>query len=80
MASPGTTASGVRAWWLGLGQPAGPAQSADQHSIALLRTLRAVIRSLALRNNGIDSVVDATVTALLRASARPSLAAAEGLP
>ena len=94
----------VRAWWLGLGQPAGGG-SADPGAVAMLRTLRAVIRALALRNNGIDTDVDATaldaltlrldlggrpglradrgdglvrdigaatVTALLRASARPS--------
>ena len=95
----------VRAWWLGLGRPVGARRSADPAAVAMLRTLRAVIRALALRNNGIDTVVDvtvldgltlrpdlsgvpglraessgdlgrdlaaATVTALLRASARPS--------
>jgi predicted RNA-binding Zn ribbon-like protein len=95
----------VRAWWLGLGQPVGAARSADPGAVAVLRTLRAVIRAQALRHNGIDATVDAaaldglalrpdlggvpglrarssgdlardlgaaTVTALLRASARPS--------
>jgi len=95
----------VRAWWLGLGQPVGATRPADPGAVAILRTLRAVIRALALRNNGIDTAVDAaalddlalrpaltgvpglraessgdlardigaaTVTALLRASARPS--------
>lgn len=95
----------VRAWWLGLGQPAGTARRMDPGAVAVLRTLRAVIRALALRNNGIDTAVDtavldglalrpdlsgipglraessgdlardigaATVTSLLRASARPS--------
>jgi predicted RNA-binding Zn ribbon-like protein len=95
----------VRAWWLALGQPAGTVRSADRDAVAMLRTLRAVIRALALRNNGVDTAVDAaalhglalrpdlsgvpalraetsgdlardigaaTVTALLRASARPS--------
>ena len=49
----------VRAWWLGLGQPPGPPGSADPGAVAMLRTLRAVIRSLALRNNGFDTAVDA---------------------
>lgn len=95
----------VRAWWLALGQPADTARAADPDAVAMLRSLRAVIRALALRNNGIDTAVDAaalhdlalrpdlsglpglraatsgdlardigavTVTALLRASARPS--------
>jgi predicted RNA-binding Zn ribbon-like protein len=95
----------VRAWWLTLGQPARTARSADPGAVAMLRTLRAAIRALALRNNGIDTAMDAaalhglalrpdlsgvlalraetsgdlardigaaTVTALLRASARPS--------
>jgi predicted RNA-binding Zn ribbon-like protein len=95
----------VRAWWRGLGQPVGTSQSADPAAVAMLRTLRAVIRARALANNGIDTAVDhagldrlalrvdldgvtglraeptgdlardiaaATVTALLRAPARPS--------
>jgi predicted RNA-binding Zn ribbon-like protein len=95
----------VRAWWLGLGQPVGAAPRTDPGAVAVLRTLRAVIRTLALHNNGIDTAVDtavldglalrpdlsgipglraessgdlardigaATVTSLLRASARPS--------
>ena len=95
----------VRAWWHGLGQPVGAARRADPTAVAILRTLRAVIRAQALRHNGIDTAVDttalngltlrpdlndlpglraessgdlardvgaATVTALLRASARPS--------
>jgi predicted RNA-binding Zn ribbon-like protein len=92
----------VREWWRGLGQHTGSARGSD---VAMLRTLRAVIRARALAHNGIDTVVDhagleslalrvdldgamglradpagdlardvaaATVTALLRASARPS--------
>ena len=98
-----TDPGSVRTWWRGLGQGAGP--SADPVTVAMLRTLRAVIRARALANNGIDTDVDhtglaglalrvdltgavrlyaepagdlatgiaaATVTALLRASARPS--------
>lgn len=98
-------AASVRTWWRGLSRHPGPARSADPAAVAMLRTLRAVIRARALANNGIDSVVDpagleslalrvdldgamglraepagdlardiaaGTVTALLRASARPS--------
>jgi predicted RNA-binding Zn ribbon-like protein len=95
----------VRAWWRGLGRPVSMSRSADSAAVAMLRTLRAVIRARALANNGIDTEVEhsgldrlalrvdvgsvfglraattgdlardvaaATVTALLRASARPS--------
>ena len=99
-------ASSVRAWWRELGAPAStrPGRSAAPDSVALLRTLRGLIRGLALRNNGIESDLSrfdleplalrldlrggptlradipgdltrdigaATVTALLRAMARP---------
>ncbi|CAO5238713.1 CGNR zinc finger domain-containing protein [Frankia sp. AgKG'84/4] len=101
-------AAGMRTWWSGLGLalPAdgGPRRPDAAESLAMLRALRAVIRGLALRNNGFETEVDtavldgltlrldlggtpslradgpadlirdvgaATVTALLRANARP---------
>ncbi|MCK9893418.1 CGNR zinc finger domain-containing protein [Frankia sp. AgB32] len=101
-------AAGMRTWWsgLGLGLPAGadPRRPDAAEGLAMLRALRAVIRGLALRNNGVDTELDtavldgltlrldlrgapslradgpadlvrdvgaATVTALLRACARP---------
>jgi predicted RNA-binding Zn ribbon-like protein len=67
----------VRAWWLALGQPAGTARSADPGAVAMLRTLRAVIRALALRNNGIDTDVDAA--ALHGLALRPDLSGGPGL-
>jgi predicted RNA-binding Zn ribbon-like protein len=97
-------AASVRAWWRGIGPPR-RGRSGAGDSVAVLRDLRAVIRGLALRNNGIEpdparvSELDtltlrldlratpalradpsgdlagdigaATVTALLRAMARP---------
>lgn len=97
----------VRAWWRGLGAPARMTRTRHDATdgLAMLRTLRAVIRRLALCNNGIETDLDtsglddltlradlranpalcvdgpgglvrdvcaATVTALIRASARPS--------
>ena len=67
----------VRAWWLALGQPAGAARSADPDAVAMLRALRAVIRALALRNNGIDTTVDTTVLDGL--VLRPDLTGVPGL-
>jgi predicted RNA-binding Zn ribbon-like protein len=96
----------VRRWWRGLQTPISTRrpQSTSPEGPAMLRSLRAVIRGLALRNNGINTDVDtagladfalrpdlrgnlslhadgpadlahdicaATITALLRASARP---------
>lgn len=70
-------AAAVRAWWLGLGQPAGAPRHAGPGALAVLRTLRAVIRALALRNNGIDTTVD---TAVLDGLAlRPDLSGVPGL-
>lgn len=101
-----TDVAAVRRWWRDLEAPVrtGHARSDAPAGPAMLRTLRALIRGLALRNNGIDTAVDtaaldglalrpdlrgslslradgpddlardigaATVTALLRASARP---------
>jgi predicted RNA-binding Zn ribbon-like protein len=60
----------VRQWWRGLGGRSAP-RPADAEAVALLRTLRAVIRALALRNNGIDSAVDAA--ALDGPTLRPDL-------
>ncbi len=101
-------ADGMRIWWSGLGLdlPADgdPGRPDAAEGLAMLRALRAVIRGLALRNNGFETEVDtavldgftlrldldgtpslradgpadlvravgaATITALLRASARP---------
>ncbi|MFB9449187.1 CGNR zinc finger domain-containing protein [Dactylosporangium vinaceum] len=47
----------VRRWWRALGG-AGAARPASAEAVAVLRDLRAVIRALALRNNGIDARVD----------------------
>lgn len=101
LADPGA----MRAWWGGMSAPtcAGQAQLTLE-GLEMLRSLRAVIRRFALRNNGIETDVDtagpdglvlrpdlqgtpslradgpddlageicaATITALLRASARP---------
>ena len=51
-----TDAGSVRAWWRGLGTPVPTrhGRSDAAQSVALLRTLRALIRGLALRNNGIE--------------------------
>jgi len=46
-----TDATSVRSWWHGLGAPV---TSESVESIAVLRALRALIRGLALRNNGIE--------------------------
>ena len=49
-------AGSVRVWWRGLGGP-GPTRrgrSETPESVAMLRTLRVLIRGLALRNNGIE--------------------------
>jgi predicted RNA-binding Zn ribbon-like protein len=100
-------AAAVRAWWGGLGGPVPTrrGRSESVESVAMLRTLRALIRGLALRNNGVEpdlsqlsgletlilrpdlrgvpalradvpgdlarDISAATVTALLRAMARP---------
>jgi predicted RNA-binding Zn ribbon-like protein len=72
-----TDPASVRAWWLGLGQPVGEGRSADLGAVAMLRTLRALIRALALRNNGIDTAVD--VTALDGLALRPDLSGVPGL-
>src|SRR5690349_2253707 len=98
-------AGSVRAWWRGLGGsvPARRGRPATPESVATLRTLRVLIRGLALRNNGVEphlgaldvplalrldlrdvpslradvsgdlaqDIGAATVTALLRAMARP---------
>ena len=47
-----TDADSVRAWWRDLGAPADHEATAE--NVAPLRTLRALIRGLALRNNGIE--------------------------
>lgn len=101
-------AGAVRAWWRGQGVPVRTRRGREEtpDSVAMLRTLRGLIRCLALRNNGIESdpgrmsslqaltlrpdlrgtpslhadvpgdlardICAATVTALLRAMARPS--------
>ena len=99
-------AASVRAWWRALGGSVATrrGRSDAPESVALLRTLRGLIRGLALRNNGIEpdlspfdlaplalrvdlrgapslraeapgdlaqDISAATVTALLRAMARP---------
>jgi predicted RNA-binding Zn ribbon-like protein len=100
-------AGSVRAWWRGLDAtvPTRRGRSMAPESVAMLRTLRVLIRGLALRNNGIEAdlsqlsdldaltlrpdlrgtpslradvtgdlaldISAATVTALLRAMARP---------
>jgi predicted RNA-binding Zn ribbon-like protein len=48
--------SSVRAWWRGLGAPVRTraGRSETPESVAMLRSLRALIRGLALRNNGIE--------------------------
>lgn len=61
----------VRLWWQALEPPATGARPDDPDGPAMLRTLRAVIRALALRNNGIESDVD--TTALESLTLRPSL-------
>jgi hypothetical protein len=52
----------VRSWWRGLDTPVRTARTpiAAPEGPVLLRTLRAGIRGLALRNNGIDAEVDTT--------------------
>jgi predicted RNA-binding Zn ribbon-like protein len=49
-------AGSVRAWWRGLGGPVPTrrGRSETPQSVAMLRTLRDLIRGLALRNNGIE--------------------------
>jgi predicted RNA-binding Zn ribbon-like protein len=99
-------AGSIWAWWRGLSPAAAPGRHPEApRSITMLRTLRALIRGLALRNNGIEpdlsriagldalglrldlraapslradppgdlasDICAATVTALLRATARP---------
>ena len=58
-----TDADSVRAWWRDLGAPADHEATAE--NVAPLRTLRALIRGLALRNNGIEP--DLTGTSALEA-------------
>jgi predicted RNA-binding Zn ribbon-like protein len=101
-------ADSVRAWWRGLGAPVPTrrGRSETPETVAMLHALRALIRGLALRNNGIEpdlgrtsgldaltlrpdlrgepslradvsgdlarDICAATVTALLRAMARPT--------
>jgi predicted RNA-binding Zn ribbon-like protein len=50
-------AGSVRAWWRTVGAPVRTrrARSDAPQSVAMLRDLRALIRALALRNNGIES-------------------------
>ncbi|GIJ63040.1 CGNR zinc finger domain-containing protein [Virgisporangium aurantiacum] len=50
-------AGSVRAWWRSVGPPlpARRGRSAPDDGVAMLRDLRAVIRRLALRNNGIEA-------------------------
>lgn len=97
----------MRAWWRGLGRPTGGQRIRPDtpDGLAMVRSLRALIRGLALRNNGIETDLDpaaldgltlhpdlrgrptlraaapseladdicaAAVTAVLRATARPS--------
>jgi predicted RNA-binding Zn ribbon-like protein len=50
-------ADSVRAWWRDLGEPM-PADAVE--SVAILHELRALIRGLALRNNGIEPEPSAT--------------------
>ena len=49
-------AGSVRAWWRSLGGPVPTrrGRSEEPESVAMLRTLRGLIRGLALRNNGIE--------------------------
>jgi predicted RNA-binding Zn ribbon-like protein len=49
-------AGSVRAWWRGLGGPVPTrrGRSETPESVAMLRTLRGLIRGLALHNNGIE--------------------------
>ncbi|HEX5203743.1 MAG TPA: CGNR zinc finger domain-containing protein [Actinoplanes sp.] len=54
-------ARSVRAWWRGLGAPAATrGRPEDPENVAKLRTLRLLIRGLALRNNGIDTDLSET--------------------
>ena len=48
--------SSVRAWWRGLAAPVPTRRGRSEapQSVAMLRTLRGLIRGLALRNNGIE--------------------------
>lgn len=50
----------VRAWWQSLGAPVSRGRACTPEGVAMLRALRAVIRGLALRNNGVETDVDAT--------------------
>ena len=75
-------ARSVRAWWHGLGAPVMThgGGSARPESIAMLRTLRGLIRGLALRNNGIEAELGRTagldaLTLRLDLRAGPSLRA-----
>ena len=51
-----TNASTMSDWWSGLGAPvvARRSESASDESVAALRTMRGLIRGLALHNNGIE--------------------------
>jgi predicted RNA-binding Zn ribbon-like protein len=68
-----TDTTAVRRWWPGLEAPAGTPRSRSDapEGPAMLRTLRALIRGLALRNNGIDTDVD--TAALDGLALRPDL-------
>jgi predicted RNA-binding Zn ribbon-like protein len=75
-------ARAAAAWWRGL-QPARTLHVTPE-GLAMLRALRAVIRRLALRNNGIDTDVDTTaldgLTMRPDLTGDPSLRAAGGDP
>ena len=66
-------AATVQTWWRGLGASTGigRARPAAPEDLAALRTLRAVIRGLALRNNGIE--IDVDTTGLDRFTLHPDL-------
>src|SRR3954462_14753844 len=72
----------VRAWWRSIGPPLRTRRGRPdpQDSVAMLRDLRALIRSLALRNNGIEADPDRrseldTLTLRLDLRATPTLRA-----
>lgn len=51
-----TDAHTTRAWWTGLGAPVAThhGSSASGESVTALRTMRGLVRGLALRNNGVE--------------------------
>jgi len=70
-----TDITAVRRWWRGLQPPVstGRTQSDAPEGVAMLSTLRALIRGLALRNNGIDTDTAVDTTALDGLPLRPDL-------